>query len=80
MISEYLPDIEECIDRLGRILLLSRVNIEKLADGNDSDNVFAFLANLKAVYRMLGDNYMKLEEMIAMKPEEAGSKVKAGSK
>jgi hypothetical protein len=80
MIAEYLPDIEECIDRLGRILLLSRVNIEKLADGNDADNVFAFLANLKAVYRMLGDNYMKLEEMVAMKPEEAGSKVKADSK
>lgn len=64
LIEEYIPDIEECVDRLGRILLLSRVNIEKLADSNDTDNVFAFLAQLKATYRMLGDNLTKLKEMI----------------
>ena len=64
MIGEYIPDIEECVDRLGRILLLSRVNIEKLADNNDADSVFAFLAQLKATYRMLGDNLTKLKEMI----------------
>ena len=64
LISEYLPDIEECIDKLGRILLLSRVNIEKLSDNNDADGVFAFLAQLKATYRMLGDNLTKLREMV----------------
>ena len=69
LIEEYLPDIEECIDRLGRILLLSRVHIDKLADSNDADNVFAFLASLKAVYRMLGDNFTKLQEMITVKPD-----------
>lgn len=64
LIEEYLPDIEECVDRLGRILLLSRVNIEKLSDNNDADNVFSFLAQLKATYRMLGDNLNKLKELV----------------
>lgn len=64
-ISEYLPDIEESIDKLGRILFMSRVHINKLGDSSDSEGVFAFLAQLKAVYRMLGDNYVKLEEMVS---------------
>jgi hypothetical protein len=70
LIEEYLPDIEECVDKLGRILFLSRVHISKLAENNDADSVFAFLANLKAVYRMLGDNLFKLRELIAIKPVE----------
>lgn len=64
-INEYLPDIEEAIDKLGRTLFMSRVHMSKLTDSADSEGVFAFLAQLKAVYRMLGDNYMKLEEMVA---------------
>jgi hypothetical protein len=64
-INEYLPDIEEAIDKLGRILFMSRVHINKLSETSDSEGVFAFLAQLKAVYRMLGDNYIKLEEMVA---------------
>jgi hypothetical protein len=68
LIEEYMPDIEECIDKLGRILFLARVHISKLAENNDADSVFAFLANLKAVYRMLGDNLFKLRELIAIKP------------
>jgi len=70
LIEEYLPDIEECVDKLGRVLFLSRVNISKLAENNDADGVFAFLASLKAVYRMLGDNLIKLQEMLAIKPEQ----------
>lgn len=64
-IDEYLPDIEEGIDRLGRILFLARIHINKLAGGNDTDEVFSFLSALKNVYKMLGDNYMKLEELAA---------------
>lgn len=73
LIQEYMPDIEECIDRLGRILLLSRVHIDRLAESGDADNVFAFLASLKAVYRMLGDNYSKLQEMITVRPDVSAS-------
>ncbi len=64
LIGEYLPDIEEAIDKLGRILFLSRIRISKLADVTDSESVFAFLAQVKAVYRMLGDNYLKLQELV----------------
>lgn len=64
-IEEYLPDIEECIDKLGRILFMSRVHIHKLAETTDAESVFAFLAQLKAVYRMLGDNFLKLQELAA---------------
>lgn len=63
-IDEYLPDIEEAIDKLGRILFMSRVHIHKLAETTDSESVFAFLAQLKAVYRMLGDNMLKLQELV----------------
>lgn len=70
LIEEYLPDIEECIDKLGRILFLSRVHITQLSENNDTDSVFSFLANLKSVYRMLGDNVIKLQELIALKPNE----------
>lgn len=71
LITEYLPDIEECIDKLGRILFLSRVHISQLSENNDTDSVFSFLANLKSVYRMLGDNVLKLQELIALKPNES---------
>ena len=72
-ISEYLPDIEEAIDKLGRILFMSRVHIQKLTETTDTEGVFAFLAQLKAVYRMLGDNYVKLEEMVAASTTNASS-------
>jgi hypothetical protein len=64
-ISEYLPDIEEAIDKLGRIMMLSRVHIDKLAQGSDAESVFALLAQLKATYRMLGDSYLTLENLVS---------------
>lgn len=63
-ISEYLPEIEEAIDKLGRILFMARVHIGKLSETNDADNLFSFLAALKTVYRLLGDNYVKLNELV----------------
>lgn len=62
-ISEYLPDIEEAIDKLGRVLFLSRVHIDRLSEANDADNVFAFLASLKNVYKTLGDTFIKLQQL-----------------
>lgn len=62
LINEYLPDIEEAIDKLGRTLFMARVHISRLAEANDADQVYAFLAGLKTVYRLLGDNYLKLKE------------------
>jgi hypothetical protein len=74
LIEEYQPDIEQCIDKLGRILFLSRVNINQLAEGNDIDSVFSFLSSLKNTYRTLGDNSIKLKEMLAIKPESGKGK------
>lgn len=74
LISEYLPDIEECVDKLGRILLLSRVHIDQLAENNDADGVFSFLASLKSVYRMLGENMLKLQELLVVKSDEQEEK------
>lgn len=62
-IQEYLPDIEEAIDKLGRILFLARVHINVLAEQNDPDGIFAFLAALKNVYRTLGDTLIKLQQL-----------------
>lgn len=64
-IAEYLPDVEEAIDKMGRIMMLSRVHIDKLAQGSDAESVFALLAQLKATYRMLGDSYLTLENLVS---------------
>jgi hypothetical protein len=69
-INEYLPDIEEAIDRLGRILFLGRIHINKLGEGNDADEVFSFLALLRNVYKMLGDNFIKLQRLVGNAPKE----------
>ena len=62
-IQEYLPDIEEAVDRLGRIMFMSRVHINRLAESLDSDSVFSMLAQLKSVYRLLGDNLLRLRRL-----------------
>lgn len=60
-VNEYLPDISEAIDKLGRILFLSRLNMVKLFSGDNASEVFSFISGLRNVYRTLGDNYLKLE-------------------
>ena len=62
-IGEYLPDIEEAVDKLGRILFMSRVHINRLGESLDSDSVFSLLAQIKSVYRLLGDNLLKLKRL-----------------
>lgn len=69
LIGEYLPTIEEAIDKLGRILFVSRVHLEKLALGNDVDSIFGFLSSLKTVYKLLGDNMLKLRELVSVQPQ-----------
>ena len=64
-VREYLPEIKECINKLGRTLLLSRLNISDLSKTHSAIEVSTFISNLRNVYRMLGDNYFKLEQMVA---------------
>lgn len=62
-VLEYLPDIEEAIDKLGRILFLARLHINRLSDGFEADQVFEMLSSLKTVYAQLGNNFIKLENL-----------------
>lgn len=65
VVSEYLPDISEAVDRLGRILFLSRVRMDQLAEKNGSESALSTIASVKAVYRNLGDNLVKLEQLLS---------------
>jgi hypothetical protein len=60
-IQEYLPEIDETVDKLGRVLFLCRVKIDQLSEALDSDTVFATLAQIKNVYKQLGDSSEKLK-------------------
>lgn len=62
-IQEYLPEIEETIDKLGRILFLTRVKIDQISEGFDSDSVYSMIGQIKTVYRQLGDTSLKLKSM-----------------
>lgn len=65
LISEYTPDIEEAVDRLGRILFLSRVRMNQLVQTSGSESALSTIASVKSVYRSLGDNLVKLEQLIS---------------
>lgn len=70
LVKEYLPEIQCAIDKLGRTLFLARLNMDKLSNTQNSNEVMSFIANLRNVYRLLGDNVTKLERMVSG-PEEA---------
>jgi hypothetical protein len=63
-VREYLPDIKATLDKLGRTLFLSRIKMDQLALNHNATEVFSFIANLRNCYRLLGDNYLKLEGMV----------------
>lgn len=64
-IREYLPDIKNSLDKLGRALFLCRLRMDQLAQAHSAAEVFSFVANLRNTYRNLGDTYIKLENMVA---------------
>lgn len=59
-ISSYLPSIEESLDKIGRTLLLLRIN----GDMETSEDIAALITSLRNTYKMLGDNCAKLEYMV----------------
>jgi hypothetical protein len=76
LVKEYLPEIQAAIDKIGRILFLARLNMDKLSESQNSNEVMSFIANLRNVYRLLGDNATKLERMVSgpeQAQEEAGA-------
>ena len=64
-INEYLPEIDESVNKLGRLLFLLRVKIDQLAMTMDSDSVFALVSQVKNVYKQLGESAIKLKGIAA---------------
>jgi len=65
-IQEYLPELEQTVDRLGRILFMTRAKIDQISASLDSDSVFSMISQIKTVYRQLGDTTLKLKGMSNM--------------
>lgn len=70
LVREYLPDIQEAIDKLGRTLFLARLNMDQLAQAQNASELLSFISNLRNVYRLLGDNCIKLQRMVSGPEEE----------
>lgn len=64
-VTEYLPDIGQAVDRLGRVLFLARVNSNKLSESMDPEALSNMLTNLRSAYSNLGESYVKLEQISA---------------
>lgn len=73
-IQEYLPEIEESVNKLGRLIFLIRVKIDQLGEAMDSDNVFALISQIKNVYKQLGDSAVKLRNIAGVTQNFQGDK------
>lgn len=62
-IKEYLPDIKQAVDKLGRTLFLMRINTHKLNDSIDSEALNNLFTGTRNAYRILGENCVKLERL-----------------
>lgn len=62
-INEYLPDIGQAVDRIGRVLFLARVNSNKLSGTMDPEALSNMVTNLRSSYTNLGESYIKLEQI-----------------
>ena len=70
LINEFLPEIETAIDRMGRLLLVVRLKISALSKTNSADEVFSFASQLRSVYKMMGETYLKLKVLGALGNED----------
>jgi hypothetical protein len=73
-IKEYLPDIKNTIDKLGRTLFLCRLKLDQLALTHSAAEVFSFVANIRNTYRQLGDTYLKLQNIVDDSEQEVREK------
>lgn len=64
-VREYLPEIKQCVDKLGRTLFLSRLNMGELSKTHNVNELNTFVNNLRNVYKMLGENYLKLTYLVS---------------
>lgn len=62
-IGEYLPDIMEAVDKMGRILFLARLKSDKLSDDMDPEALSDLITAIRNTYRSLGENCVRLEQL-----------------
>ncbi len=63
-ISSYLPIIDEALDKLGRSILLLRVNNESMLDKVSPEEYSSLVAALRNTYKLLGENKITLEQLV----------------
>lgn len=61
--ENYAPDIRLTIDRLGRLLFLSRLKISKMFSGENGLELMTTVNILKGVYTNLGAMYLSLQRL-----------------
>ena len=61
--ENYLPDIRLSIDRLGRILFLSRMKLSDMFTGENGIELMTTVNVLKGVYTSLGSLYFSLQRL-----------------
>lgn len=59
-ISSYLPAMVDCVDRIGRTLLLLRLHM----DSSAPDQTSGVVMSLRNTYTQVGDSVLKLEQMV----------------
>ena len=64
-INEYLPEIKQAVDKLGRSLFLMRLNTNKLGDKIDAEALNNLFTSTRNAYRILGENYVELQNLVA---------------
>ena len=64
-IREYLPEIHQAVDRLGRSLFLMRINTDKLSDKMDAEALNNIFTATRNAYRILGENYVMLQNLVS---------------
>jgi hypothetical protein len=64
-IKEYLPEIKNSVDKLGRTLFLMRINTNKLNDSIDSEALNNLFTSTRNAYRILGESCVALENLVA---------------
>lgn len=64
-INEYLPEIKDAVDKLGRVLFLMRINTNKLSDSVDTEALNNLFTATRNAYRILGENCVMLQNLAA---------------
>ena len=67
-IKEYLPEIRQAVDKLGRTLFLMRINTHKLNESVDAEALNNLFTATRNAYRILGENCVTLENLAANEP------------